>query len=107
MLQKICLKFLRHEKITFFREKDKVYGLLFDGAWLWEEYLNTILKDNFIHPENKTRKHRHCLFEDDQLKSFQSIYPDFISRTNPKSVGDAKYIPLDRHQAYSENSERI
>lgn len=106
MLQKICLKILRHEKITFGKEKDKVYGLLFDGAWLWEEYLNTILKDNFIHPENKTGKHRHCLFEDDQLKSFQSIYPDFISRTNPKSVGDAKYIPLDRQQAYSENSER-
>jgi 5-methylcytosine-specific restriction enzyme subunit McrC len=46
-LQKICLKILRHEKITFGKEKDKVYGLLFDGAWLWEEYLNTILKRKF------------------------------------------------------------
>lgn len=100
-LQKICLKILRHEKITFGKEKDKVYGLLFDGAWLWEEYLNTILKDNFIHPENKTRKHRHLLFE-----NFQSIYPDFISKEEPKSVGDAKYIPLDKQQSYSENSEK-
>ncbi|HUM52228.1 MAG TPA: hypothetical protein PK431_10450 [Chitinophagales bacterium] len=100
-LQKICLKILRHEKITFGKEKDKVYGLLFDGAWLWEEYLNTILKDNFIHPENKTGKNRHYLFE-----NFQSIYPDFISRTDPKSVGDAKYIPLGEQQGYSENSER-
>jgi 5-methylcytosine-specific restriction enzyme subunit McrC len=101
MLQKICLKILKHEKITFGKEKDKVYGLLFDGAWLWEEYLNTFLKDEFIHPENKTGKNRHCLFE-----NFQSIYPDFISRTEPKSVGDAKYIPLDRQHSYSENSER-
>ena len=100
-LQKICLKILRHDKITFGKEKDKVYGLLFDGAWLWEEYLNTILKDDFIHPENKTGKNRHYLFE-----NFQSIYPDFISRTDPKSVGDAKYIPLGQQQSYSENSEK-
>src|SRR5690606_21105989 len=33
-------------------------------------------------------------------------YPDFISRTDPKSVGDAKYIPLGRQQSYSENSEK-
>ncbi|MBA6153188.1 McrC family protein [Gelidibacter maritimus] len=101
MLQKICLKILRHEKITFGKEKDKVYGLLFDGAWLWEEYLNTFLKDEFIHPENKTGKNRHYLFE-----NFQSIYPDFISRAEPKSVGDAKYMPLGRQHSYSENSER-
>lgn len=101
-LQKICLKILRHEKITFGKEKDKVYGLLFDGAWLWEEYLNTILKENFIHPENKTGKHRHYLFEN----NIQSIFPDFISKVEPKSVGDAKYIPLDRQQSYSENSEK-
>ncbi|PTT66913.1 MULTISPECIES: McrC family protein [unclassified Chryseobacterium] len=100
-LQKICLKILRHEKITFGKEKDKVYGLLFDGAWLWEEYLNTILKENFIHPENKTGKNKHLLFE-----NFQPIYPDFISKKEPKSVGDAKYIPLDRQQSYSEKSEK-
>lgn len=100
-LQKICLKILRHEKITFGNEKDKVYGLLFDGAWLWEEYLNTILKENFIHPENKTGKYRQLLFD-----NFHPIYPDFISKEEPKSVGDAKYIPLDRQYAYSENSEK-
>lgn len=101
-LQKICLKILQHKKITFGNEKDKIHGLLFDGAWLWEEYLNTVLKENFIHPENKTGKHRQYLFEN----NIQSIYPDFISRTEPKSVGDAKYIPLDRQQSYSDNSEK-
>ena len=101
-LQKICLKILRHDKITFGKEKDKIYGLLFDGAWLWEEYLNTILKENYFHPENKTGKHKQYLFENNR----QSIYPDFISRTEPKSVGDAKYVPLDRQQTYSENSEK-
>jgi 5-methylcytosine-specific restriction endonuclease McrBC regulatory subunit McrC len=102
MLQKICLRILRHEKLTFGEQKDKIYGLLFDGAWLWEEYLNTILKTDFIHPENKTGKHKHHLFE-----NFQPIYPDFLSRnTENRIVGDAKYIPLGKQKEYAENSER-
>jgi len=101
MLQKICLQILRREKLTYGVENNKVYGLLFDGAWLWEEYLNTILKNDYLHPENKTGKNRHYLFE-----NFQSIYPDFISKGYPKKVGDAKYIPLGKQQAYGENSER-
>ncbi|WKS95888.1 McrC family protein [Riemerella columbina] len=101
-LQSICIKILKQEKITYGNRKDKVYGLLFDGAWLWEEYLNTVLKDNFIHPENKTGKNKYYLFEN----KVQSIYPDFVSHFDPVIVGDAKYIPLEKHQSYYENSER-
>lgn len=102
ILQKICIQILRREKLSYGKNKNKIYGLLFDGAWLWEEYLNTILKGQFIHPENKTGKHKHYLFE----KNKQAIYPDFISKEQPISVGDAKYIPIDRQGSYSENSER-
>jgi 5-methylcytosine-specific restriction endonuclease McrBC regulatory subunit McrC len=101
MLQKICLRILQREKLTFGTENDKIYGLLFDGAWLWEEYLNKILKNDFIHPENKTGKHKKYLFE-----NFQPIYPDFISKQQPIIVGDAKYIPLGNQQEYAESSER-
>lgn len=100
-LQRICLRILRREKLTYGSEKDKIYGLLFDGAWLWEEYLNTILKNYFIHPESKTGKHCNYLFD-----NFQSIFPDFISKSTPIKVGDAKYIPLNQQQSYDENSER-
>jgi 5-methylcytosine-specific restriction endonuclease McrBC regulatory subunit McrC len=93
---------LQRKKISFGQEKDKIYGLLFDGAGLWEEYLNTILKDKFIHPENKTGKNKFYLFEDNR----QPIYPDFISKDAPKKVADAKYIPLDRQDEYGENSEK-
>lgn len=99
-LQKICLRILNREKLTFGMQSDLVYGLLFDGAWLWEEYLNTILARDFIHPENKTGKHREYLFENSQ-----SIFPDFISKHPPMIVGDAKYIPLERTSC-TENSER-
>ena len=102
-LQKICLNILNHEKLTFGEEKDKIHGLLFDGAWLWEEYLNTFLNEYFEHPENIRGKGREYLFKN----SKQPIYPDFISRNStPKLVGDAKYIPLEEHKSYGEDSER-
>ena len=95
-LQKICLKILRHKKITFGKEKDKVYGLLFDGAWLWEEYLNKVLKDcGFEHPKNKTSTGAINLFSDS--KSYKR-YPDFWKEN---FILDAKYKqktePIDRN----------
>lgn len=84
-LQKICLQILRHETIKFGREKDQVYGILFDGAWLWEEYLNTFLKGcGFRHPKNKTGEGRKYLFNDNS----GWCYPDFYSES---MVLDAKY----------------
>lgn len=85
-LRKICLQILRKEGLSFGEnKKDKVYGLVFDGAWLWEEYLNTVLsKEGFIHPENKTRKKPEYLFEPNKWK----IFPDFHKEN---IVLDAKY----------------
>lgn len=88
-LQKICLQILRQEKTTFGEERDKIYGLLFDGAWLWEEYLNKVIKDcDFKHPENKTSSGAIHLFENP--KSYKR-YPDFWKEN---FVLDAKYKNL-------------
>jgi 5-methylcytosine-specific restriction endonuclease McrBC regulatory subunit McrC len=94
-LQKLCLLILRHKKITFGDEKDRIYGLLFDGAWLWEEYLGKILSDKFSHPQNKTRTQPNHLFKDENGKLVQEIYPDFIGKEKPVIIADAKYKPLD------------
>jgi 5-methylcytosine-specific restriction endonuclease McrBC regulatory subunit McrC len=93
-LQRLCLQILRYEKVSFGAEKDKIHGLLFDGAWLWEEYLNTILTDDFNHPHNKTRKGKEYLFCDDTGKDTQEIYPDFISK-DKTIIADAKYKHLE------------
>jgi len=93
-LRSICMRILRHEGVSMENNKEKVHGLLFDGAWLWEEYLNTILKDcEFIHPENKTKKSPLYLFEENEGKEKQPIYPDFY-KENPNIVIDAKYKSL-------------
>ena len=90
-LQKICLQILRQEGLTFGNEKDKVYGLLFDGAWLWEEYLFTILqKINFIHPLNKTGEKPIYLFTKEGRNRVER-FPDFYKNG---LVLDAKYKRL-------------
>ena len=54
-LQKLCLLILRHQKHQIGSGTRQIYGILFDGAWLWEEYLNTLVEGIFYHPKNKER----------------------------------------------------
>ena len=92
-LQIICMQILRHEAIKYGQEKDKIYGILFDGAWLWEEYLNTLLaKAGFHHPQNKKRAGGVRMFISDNGERYgQTMYPDFYS---DDFVLDAKYKHL-------------
>lgn len=84
-LQRLCVQILRFEEIKYGRNEDEIYGVLFDGAWLWEEYLNTILKDyGYTHPQNKISKGRIALFTDGSGYR----YPDFYKQG---IVLDAKY----------------
>jgi 5-methylcytosine-specific restriction endonuclease McrBC regulatory subunit McrC len=93
-LQRLCLQILEYEKVSFGAEKDKIHGLLFDGAWLWEEYLNTLLTNDFNHPNNKTKEGKEYLFCDDTGKNTQEIYPDFTSK-DKDIIADAKYKHLE------------
>lgn len=89
-LRKICIKILKNEQLKYGQSKDKVYGILFDLSYLWEEYLNTLLKPlNFIHPNNTYKKNPVKLL--DVSPNWHS-YPDFY---NDKIVLDAKYKKLD------------
>jgi len=85
--------------MQYSQSNSPVYGILFDGAWLWEEYLATILCDTklaekqFLHPSNKTGEGGIKLFDnsqndDDEIafsKCYRRIYPDFY-RKNKLSV---------------------
>ena len=85
-LQKLCLQILRKEKLSYGQSSERIYGILFDGAWLWEEYLNlTLAKAGFVHPENRTGKGKLYPFRD---KKRYARYPDFLK---DNIVADAKY----------------
>ena len=86
-LQKLCVQILRQEEIKYGTDDDRIYGILFDGAWLWEEYLNALLcKKGFIHPENKLGTGSIYLFEHGGQR-----FPDFWKQD---IVLDAKYKKL-------------
>ena len=86
-LQQLCLQILRQEEIKYGRDDDEIYGIIFDGAWLWEEYLNTFLKElGFTHPRNKTDNVGKKMFSVPKRVLMQ---PDFFIDGN--IVLDAKY----------------
>ena len=91
-LQRLCLLILRHQKHQIGAGTGQLYGILFDGAWLWEEYVNSLIRDVFYHPMNKSGKGAQRLFDG----NVGLIYPDFISRSSAgRMVADAKYKPID------------
>ena len=95
-LQNLCLRILRHEKLSFGEDnKNRIHGLLIDAAWLWEEYIGQVLAEDtaFKHYTRKNSPY-HLFVKDD--KAFQPIIPDYCDEDN-KIVADAKYIPLHRY----------
>lgn len=97
-LQRLCLQILRHEELKYGQEEDEVYGILIDAAWLWEEYLATILEGKYNHYLKDTGK-RFYLF----MPKKQQIIPDYLS-FDKKNVADAKYIPLNEKGWFKEDS---
>lgn len=90
-LQHLCLLILQHQKHQIGLGTKQIYGILFDGAWLWEEYVNFLVADLFYHPMNRAGQGAQRLFGKIGL-----IYPDFISRNSQNRViGDAKYKPAE------------
>ena len=89
-LQTLCLKILTDERISYGASSQRVHGSVSDIAWLWEEYLNLMIKEHFYHPQNKLGAMAHYYFQNGNGK----IYPDFIGRdvTN-RVIADAKYKP--------------
>lgn len=99
-LQNLCLKILCHKKSNFDEESsNRLFGILFDGSWLWESYLRTVLTDGpFTYSDNLNDINPIYMFKNDRRTK---RYPDFyrgeqtdcdsqnIERTN--FILDAKY----------------
>lgn len=94
-LQTLCLQILRMEEVKYGESDDEICGILFDGAWLWEEYVNTILNHHgFKHPENKLHKGGIYLFDDHSGIRYPDFYKDDM-------VLDAKYKRLGSYDKVS------
>lgn len=90
VLQKLCLKILRHEKINYGESEDKIHGIVFKAEWLWEEYLYTVLEQCGIkHSRNNLRYSPEPIY---LYRDHFQVYPDFFDE---HFVFDAKYKHLD------------
>lgn len=94
-LRQICLQILMEDdELKYGRTENKIYGVLFDAAWLWEEYLNTLVSEidsSFIHTRNKEGFGMIKMLKDmDNNKDCWHAYPDFYSKESG-IVMDAKY----------------
>ena len=89
-LQELCLMILKQEKHGLGYQDQKIHGILFDVAWLWEEYVHTLLPKDFIHPRNKEKLGGISVFSVGKRK----VYPDFYNQ-ELKIVLDAKYKKLE------------
>lgn len=99
MLQKLCIHIMRHKRIKYGTADNRIYGLLFSGSWLWEEFLyKTVLREcGFNHPQNKAGKGGIYLFDknnsdNDFVVSRCKRYPDYFK---DNCVLDAKYKHLE------------
>ena len=101
-LRKICIQILRRDSVSLDNEKEKIYGVIIDASWLWEEYLDTILSHlNFIHPDNINRKDGIDFFD----KSTK-VFPDFYDK-NKNIVVDAKYKVLKEFEFAREDTYQV
>ena len=89
-LQELCLMILNREEHGLGYQEQKIHGILFDVAWLWEEYVHTLLPKEFIHPRNKDKTDGISVFSNRERK----IFPDFYHK-ELKIVLDAKYKKLE------------
>ncbi len=94
-LRRLCVQILRHERLGFGEGRDSVSGVLFDGAYLWEEYLWSVLESaklGFKHPRNKDSKGAIYLLDSSKWEAYPDFYSDEI-------VLDAKYKHLEGYDS--------
>ena len=89
-LQELCLMILNQEKHGLGYQDQKIHGILFDVAWLWEEYVHTLLPKDFIHPRNKDKTDGISVFSSRERKVFPDFYQEEL-----RIVLDAKYKKLE------------
>ena len=94
-LRQICLQILMEDdELKYGRAENKIYGVLFDAAWLWEEYLNILISEidiSFIHTCNKNGSGMIKMLKDmGNDGDCWKAYPDYYSSALD-IVMDAKY----------------
>lgn len=102
-LQRLCVQILKHQEIKYGTDEHEVYGLLIDGAWLWEEYLAKLLPTDFVHPQNRLKTDGLTMIKGN---TSYRVYPDYYIQD--RIVLDAKYKRLnDKSNPFSDDMHQL
>ncbi|MDE6479711.1 MAG: McrC family protein [Muribaculaceae bacterium] len=116
-LLNLCIAILEHHKVRYTSQDKLIYGILFSGSWLWEEYLYSAIfsKLNFTHPDNRRKTDAIYIFKgkidnssadpDIIEKNSAPRFPDYMYEEKGivKIVVDAKY----RHHSYCGDRDNL
>lgn len=109
-LQKLCRMILMYDDACYgVVQEDVISGILFDGAWLWEEYLNVVLEEagvGLTHAKNKSGGGAIHPIVDQNGKDIGLFYPDFY-RKSPGFVIDAKYKRLENKNPQADDLQQV
>jgi len=101
-LRRTSLAILWNEGASLYQQHQEAEGVIFDGSWLWEEYLWTLLKPlGFEHPENKKK-----------VRAWKPLtgvefFPDFF-HCKARAILDAKYKRGDnRYNGRQEHAKQV
>lgn len=109
-LRALCMHILQHRALALgdTNAAPEVHGVLFDCAWLWEEYLGTLLKPRgYIHPRNKEGTDPVTIYKDRQAICFPDFYKSdkTSDKTRATVVLDAKYKRYDKWENSAGNPD--
>ncbi len=101
-LRKLSVRLLLGEGEALYGEKcsdGQIYGILFNGAWLWERYLARVLGPLGFH---------HCEKETVRFLTGPKFIPDFINYRGPEKDGNnASWILDAKYKDWSGNRDDI
>jgi len=101
VLQQLCVSILNNDKLGE-NAKEGMHGILFDGSWLWEEFLASVFAgQNVIHSNNKRKLNGLELFSG---KPNRTVYPDFYQE--PHSAGEDGIVIDAKYKTYAITDEK-
>ncbi len=89
-LRKIALSILRDEGAGLYETAEEAEGVLFDGSWLWENYIAQVLGPDFTHYVYRVKGRP--VFKDEKDRKYREyqLYPD-LYHPEHNVVIDCKY----------------
>lgn len=104
LIDKIGIELYANKEIP--KNARQINGVVFDGSWLWEEFLAKLLSSDWLHANPETGAHKIYALRKKNGQETRDLYPDFRLPINGHKqlasvILDAKYKHGDKSEGLS------